>query len=323
MKHLFKYILVSVVFLAGFYLKSGAQTIRAEAKLQQYTIRIGDQTKLFLSVHTPVMQHVTFPKLVDTITSKVLVVSTNKPDTLLDQNDRTLATITQGYTITSFDAATYTLPPFSVKADTSTLKTNELTLQVVSVKVDTTKAIYDIKQPLQVSYTFVDWLKDNWAWVVFPILAILAIAGIFYYLKKRPKKEALIKIAEPVIPAHIIALNKLNELRGKKLWQQEEVKQYFSELSDVLREYIEKRYMIKTHEKTTEEIFESMRRLEIKKEDKDSLHRILLLADLVKFAKEKPLPIENEQSLDDAIIFVTSTQRVTAVDKLEGGDQGV
>ena len=73
-----------------------------------------------------------------------------------------MATITQSYTITCFDAGTYTIPGFAIGTNNGALKTNELTLQVQTVKVDTTKAIYDIKQPLVVSYSFFDWLEDNW-----------------------------------------------------------------------------------------------------------------------------------------------------------------
>ena len=79
-KKFFNYILASLLFLTCLCFKTQAQNIQVEAKLQQYTIRIGDQTKLFLSVHQPVKEHVNFPKLADTITGKVQVVSTGKPD---------------------------------------------------------------------------------------------------------------------------------------------------------------------------------------------------------------------------------------------------
>src|SRR5471030_629924 len=174
-KKYFNYTLCLILFLAAFSFKAKAQNIQAEAKLQQYTIKIGEQTKLFLSVHQPAKEHVNFPKLVDTITGKLIVVSTGKPDTSADQNDKNSITVIQNYTITSFDAGTYTIPAFSIGSSKEVIKTSELTLQVVSVKVDTTKAIYDIKQPLAVSYTFFDWLKDNWYLVVLPIVAILLI----------------------------------------------------------------------------------------------------------------------------------------------------
>jgi hypothetical protein len=318
-KLFFNYILLSLLFLTCFYFNAGAQNIQAEARIDSTTIRIGDQTKLHLSVHQPVTEHVNFPKLADTITGKIQIVGSSKPDTIFDKNDRKLATVTQSYTITGFDAGTYTIPAYSFGATGGVVKTNELILQVQSVKVDTTKGIYDIKQPLKVSYSFFDWLRDNWLWVLIPVLVILLIIGLIWYFKKKPENKPVIQIVKPVTPAHVIALKRLSELRDKKLWQQGDVKQYHSELSDVVREYLEKRYAIKTHEKTTDEIFTGLKYLDITAENRSILRQILVMADLVKFAKEKPLPVENEQSIENAINFVLKTQQAEAVRNTEGG----
>lgn len=314
----FKYIL-AFAFLTCFYFRAGAQSIRVEATLQQYTIRIGDQTKLFLSVHQPAKEHVNFPKLTDTVVGKVQVVNIGKPDTTVDKSDAKNITVIQSYTITSFDAGTYSLPPFSLGTTGGVLKTNGLTLHVETVKVDTTKAIYDIKQPLAVNYTLFDWLRDNWYWVALPLLGILLIAGLIWYYRKQPKKEVMVEAVKPGLPPHIVAINKLKELREKKLWQQDEVKQYYIELSDVLREYLEKRYLVKTHEKTTDEIFAALKYIGIDRENKNMLQKILMLADLAKFAKEKPLPAENEQSIENAIVFVLNTRPVELAGSAEGG----
>ncbi|SEB05735.1 hypothetical protein [Pedobacter hartonius] len=284
-----------------------AQDIQAVAKLEQTAIRIGDQTKLRLSVFQRVKQTVGFPAIADTLNSKIQVISSSKQDTIPDENDPEKITVTKSYVITSFDAGSYTLPAFVFTAKEGALKTNELILLVQSVKVDTTKAIYDIKQPLAVSYTFTDWIKDNWQWVLFPLLGIILIAGLVWYLMKRRGKKPVIQVNKPSLPAHTIALAQLTELRNKKLWQQEQVKEYYSELSDVLREYLEKRYQIKTHEKTTDEIFEGLSKVAITAENKNILHGLLMTADLVKFAKGKPLPVENERSIEDAVIFVSNT----------------
>jgi len=309
MKNRFFNYLLALVLSMCFTVNVTAQNIQAEAKLQQYTIRIGDQTKLFLSVHQPVKEHITFPKLTDTVAGKVQLISTNKPDTTFDQNDRTQATITQSYTITSFDAGTYTIPPFTISTNSGAVKTNELTLQVQTVKVDTTKAIYDIKQPLAVSYSFIDWLRDNWIMVVLVLACLLIIAGLIYYLRKRPTPAPVARPAKPSLPGHIVALSKLSELNEKKLWQQGEVKLYYSELSDILRDYLESRYHIKTQESTTDEIFAALKYKHIAGENWEKLREILLLADLVKFAKEKPLPAENDQSMDYAVDFVSNTKQ--------------
>ncbi|WP_295669970.1 BatD family protein [uncultured Mucilaginibacter sp.] len=314
--------ILALLLLTFLSYKASAQNIQAEAKLQQYTIRIGDQTKLFLTVHQPAKEHVNFPKLTDTITGKIQVVGANKPDTSYDQNDHSLLTVTQSYTITCFDAGTYTMPSFSIGTAGGVIKTNELTLQVETVKVDTTKAIYDIKQPITVSYTFLDWLKDNWYWIVLPLLIVGLVLGLIWYLRSRPKAEPLAGAPRLVVPPHVTALNQLKQLKDKKLWQQEEVKQYYIELSDIIREYLEKRYAIKTHEKTTDEIFDSLKRIIITDTNRSKLRHILVLADLVKFAKEKPLPAENEESIEIAVDFVVATKQQERP-ATEGGNQHV
>jgi len=315
---IFNYIL-TFMFLSCLCIKAIAQNVEVESKLQQYTIRIGDQTKLFLTVRQPAAAHVNFPKLTDTITGKIQIVNIGKPDTTQDKSDPKKITVIQSYTITCFDAGTQTIPSFAFDTAGGVIKTYELTLQVETVKVDTTKAIYDIKQPLAVSYTFFDWFRDNWYWVALPVAAILFIAWLIWYLRKRPKNEPVIQIVKPGLPPHEIALNKLRELIELKLWQQEEFKGYYSELSDIIREYLEKRYLIKAHEKTTDEILAGLRYLGIANEDKNLLRQVLTLADLVKFAKEKPLPAENEQAMYDAMNFVVNTQQFEQTEKTKGG----
>lgn len=309
-RKLINYILVLMVFLSCLSFKAGAQDIRVFVKLDPATIRMGDQTKLRLTVEQPVKEQVSFPKLGDTLTSKIQVIETGKQDTIKDKNDPARITVTKSITITSFDAGAYVIPPFVFTAKGESLKTAESVLTVEAVKVDTTKSIYDIKQPMAVSYSWIDWMRDNWMWVVFPLLAVLIIAGLIWYLKKRAKDKPVIEVVVPGLPVHTIALNKLQELRARKLWQQGEIKQYYSELSDVIREYLEKRYTIKTQEKTTDEIFSSLKGLEITPENKQVLHQLLTMSDLVKFAKEKPLPVENEEQLENAISFVQQTQLV-------------
>lgn len=317
-RQFFNYILL-LLLCACATLNTNAQSIQVEAKLQDYTIKIGDQTKLFLVVHKGIKDQVNFPKLADTITGKIQVVSANKADTTIDQNDKTKVTITQSYTITSFDAGAYTMPPFEFGSTGGVIKTNELSLQVQTVKVDTTKAIYDIKQPLVVTYGFLDWLRDNWIWVLIGLIIIGLIVGVIYYLWKRPKGQPIIQITKPSVPIHIIAINKLQELRGKKLWQHDEVKQYHSELTDIMREYLEKRYNVKTQETTTDEILWALKQRDITDEYRTILQRLLVMADLVKFAKEKPTPADNERSMDDAIEFVLKTQVVDAPKPITDG----
>ncbi|MDB5121315.1 MAG: protein BatD [Sphingobacteriales bacterium] len=303
-----KLIYLLTLILAGFSFGLKAQTIQVEAKLDTTSIPLGDQTQLHLSVRFPAGSVIEFPLLKDSIAGKLQLVSTNKADTSFNKDDVSIQTIRQSYTLTSFDPGTYQIPSFIFKIKTDSFKTVPLTLQVTSVAIDTTKGIYDIKQPLAVSYTFADWLKDNWHWIALALVLISSIVGILYYLKKRSKNKPAVMEVKDTTPAHVLALNKLSALRDKKLWQNNLVKDYYSELSDILREYLEKRYAIKTHEQTTEEIFLALKYKDLDVSSCEILRQILVLADLVKFAKEKPLPADNEKIMDDAVRFVTQTQ---------------
>jgi len=300
MKQYFKACLLLV--LAGMSFVVNAQEVTVEAKLDKPTILLGDQTVLRLTANLPAGGKVVFPILSDTLSAKVQVVSIGKLDTLKDQSGH--LTISQAYTITAFDAGVQTIPAFEFTAQGTSLKTDPIPLQVEAVKVDTTKAIYDIKQPLAVKYGFMDWLRDNSVKVLLGLLLSIVLIGVWFYYKKRKKKEPVIVEVKPIVPAHVQALNKLSELRDKKLWQQDQVKQYHSELTDIVREFLEKRYKIRAMEQTSDEIFSGIRHLEISEENRNQLRQILMLADLVKFAKQKPLNTDNDQSMDNAIGFV-------------------
>jgi hypothetical protein len=314
----FKFLVLGII-ISVFGQSAMAQTVQVVAKLDQQTIKIGDQTKLHLIVHQPAVLHVNFPQLTDTISAKVQIIAAGKLDTLHNKTDTKNITVQRSYTITGFDEGTYTIPAYAFGTPAGIEHSNPLTLQVQTVKVDTTKAIFDIKQPLTVSYTFWDWLRDHWVPVVSVLIAILIIIGIIWYLKTRPKKEVVMEEVKPDVPFHIQILNRLQELRGKKLYQQD-VKVYHSELTDIIRDYLEKRYVIKTHEKTSDEIFASLKFIDMDQESRNLLRQILLLADLVKFAKEKPMPSENELSMGNAIAFVSKTRLVyTQPTPTEGG----
>lgn len=279
-----------------------AQDVSVSAKLDKSSILLGDQTTLRLSANLPANGKVTFPILADTLSSKVQVVSVGKLDTLRDQSGR--ITLSRAYLITAFDAGVQTIPSFTFTANGLELKTDPIPLQVEAVKVDTTKAIYDIKQPIAVKYSFMDWLRDNSIQVLLGLLLIIILIGIWYYFKKRKKVVPVVVEVKPVIPLDVQALNKLAALKDKKLLEQDEVKQYHSELTDIVREFLEKRYKIRALEQTSDEIFSGLRHLEIAEENRNRLRQMLMLADLVKFAKQKPLAVENDQSMENAIGFV-------------------
>src|ERR1700744_1305650 len=201
MKRYFNYIIVLTLVFTCFAFRTNAQNVKVEATLDKVTIPMGDQTRLHIIAHIQAKDQIDFPQLPDSI-GKIQIVSVAKPDTTFDKDNVQNETITRNYTVTSFTPGTYSIPPFTFKTKTGTYTTDSLVLQFKPVAVDTTKAIYDIKEPLQVTYAWFDWLKDNWPWVAIPLAAILLVVALTYYFMKRPKKKAVIAPPAPAIPPH-------------------------------------------------------------------------------------------------------------------------
>ncbi|WP_285009088.1 hypothetical protein [Pedobacter faecalis] len=293
-------------------LAASAQDVRVAAVLDTGVIALGDQTVLRLSAEVVRGKRVSLPALTDTISSKIVIAAAGKADTSDLKNGQDLIRIEQAYTITSFEPGLHQVPGFTFEADGKTYTTDPLPLQVTSVQVDTTKAIFDIKQPLGVSYTFLDWLSDNKVLVGAGLLLILLLGLLWYYFRRRKPAEKPVP-QEPVLAAHVEALQKLDELNAKKLWQQGQVKAFYSDLTEILKIYLERRFRISAQEHTTDEILNALKGLEkvdgdLSAADRAALGQILSEADLVKFAKAVPAPGENDLRLAEAIAFVRATQ---------------
>ncbi|MCB0408971.1 MAG: hypothetical protein KDD29_02060 [Flavobacteriales bacterium] len=301
------YILIALFSI----LNTNAQTYSVEATPDTNSILIGEQINIILKANYRVDEgevNIIFPTLYDTINEFVEIVSKSVVDTIIpDKNDPYAFVKQQKITITSFDSGYYAIPPFKFIINADTVETEPILIEVQTMEVDTTKAIFDIKQPISEPFSIVDWLKDNWWWMIAILVLGIGIFFLIKYLKNRkPKEEPEVII--PDIPIHIIALEKLEKVKSDKLWQSGKVKAYHSHISEILREYIENRYQVNALEETTSEIMHGLRLQNISPVLMNKLTQTLTLADLVKFAKEQPLANENEMSINNAIEFVNATK---------------
>jgi hypothetical protein len=310
----FAIVMLLSVVLAG---ALNAQTVKATASLDTNSIRIGQQVKLQLSVRYRVdngqQVQIHWPGIKDTIIKEIEVVGQSKIDTVIPDKSNPFEFVqTKTVFITSFDSGYWAIPPFKflINNDTTGVNTDPLLLEVGTVAVDTSLAIKDIKPPFEENYTWLDWLKDNMYVVYGTLIAILVVIVIIYLVRHfRKVPPPTVVVEKPKIPAHVIALEKLDKLRNEKLWQEGKLKLYHSTLSEIIREYIENRFRIQAMEQTTDEILHGFRSIAVDEESKTKLRQLLFLADMVKFAKEQPLPNENEMSLSNAYDFVTGTKR--------------
>jgi len=141
----------------------------------------------------------------------------------------------------------------------------------------------------------------------------LAAAGltvlIFWLIRRRKNKKPLFeRKPKPALPPHVVAINKLEELRLAKVWQNGKIKQYHSELTDIMREYLDNRYHFDAPEMTSDEILEALRGIMKNKEAMEKLSGVFFLSDMVKFAKAQPTALENDLSLSHCVDFVNETK---------------
>ncbi len=310
MKHRILYV-VLFVLLSGSIYTLKAQQVSVKASIDSTQVLIGDQLKLLLEIEKPKDLDIQFPLLADTLSSKIEVISHSKIDTfLLDNKER--EKLTQSYLITSFDSGMHMVPAFYFKLKydkmLDSVGTNILAFQMYGMKIDTTKGPVDIKIPYSAAVT----LKEIIPYILGIILIAAILFFIFYYIKWKKKNVPLFSRPEkPAEPAHIVALRELDRIKSQKLWQQEKIKQYYSEVADTIRIYIETRFDIPAMEQTSAETIGTFRQNKNLAESisTDQLQHILSLADLVKFAKYTPLVDDNNLTLMNAYFFVNQTKK--------------
>ena len=278
------------------------------AAIDSTTLFIGDQTDLHLRATCEAGEQVQMPMLAEQLVDGIEIVDRTIVDTTTLQDGR--VQYNQYLTLTSFQDSLFYIEPLAFVSGDDTVWSESLMLNVVQpFEMDSTDmAITDIKG----IYKAPIWWWGILRWV----LLALAIAGVgvggYYlitYLRNRFGNASATDVpTEPLRPAEEVALEKLDAIREQKIWQSGQVKEYHTQLTDVVREYIARRFEVSSAEQTSDETLRAMRGLlSDKKELYEDLRKMLTLADLVKFAKWTTTPDENELSLRSAYAFVKET----------------
>ncbi len=286
------------------------------AAIDSTTLFIGDQTDLHLRATCEMGEQVTMPVLDKQLIPGIEIVDQTIVDTTLLNDGR--VQYNQYLTLTSFEDSLFYISPLPFVSGEDTIWSESLMLNVVQpFEMDSTDmAITDIKG----IYKAPIWWWGVLRWV----LLALAIAGVgvggYYlisYLQSRLAKRDEDNLPiEPLRPADEVALEKLDVIREQKIWQTGQVKEYHTQLTDVVREYIARRFEVSSTEQTSDETLRALRPLLNEQRDLyEQLRKMLSLADLVKFAKWTATPDENEQSLRSAYTFV----KETTIQSLEHG----
>lgn len=278
-------------------------------------ILIGEQVQLILAVPVPDPgnSQVKFPVINDTLNSAVEVVSKTGIDTIKTSPEAKDLILSQQLYITSFDSGVQQIPPFEFEINGTLQRTDPINLQVNTIPVDTTGSIKDLKPIYDVSLTLMDYLDLYWPYLVGGVALVGIIVLLIYYIRKRRRAPKPIpqEPPAPVIPPAEVALQRLQQIEKERIYEQGRIKAYYTEITDVLRHYLEQQFDIDATEQTSAEILNHLRFVPMGKENDLLLRQILMLADMVKFAKEIPGAAENEQTVKKSIRFVEQTKEVT------------
>jgi hypothetical protein len=284
-----------------------AQAQVPSASLDTALLRIGEQVELLLSIDLPTdapAGMVNWPVFGDTLINQLEVVRKGPVDSVQDAAGLHL---TQRIFLTSFDTGHWAIPPFTFVVSGSPQETSPLLIEVRNVALDDPKVQRPAKTIYEVPFSIGYWIRAHLVELLAGLGAlVLIIAGLFYLTRKRKTVPAPV-VEAPMEPVHLRTLRSLRELDASRLWQQGEHKAYHSRITDLLRSYIEERYQVPAMESSTDELLQELGVSPMNNEQRTHLENMLRLADLVKFAKAKPTPAENEQMMAGAIRFVEAT----------------
>ena len=297
--------IIRIVIVALFFV---TQTINANvimyAKMDSATIWQGEQISIKLEVVQDKDEKLELLIPQPELTAGIEVIKVTDGDTLDIKNDR--IQINREIIITSFDSGFYSIPPIKSFIDKDTFFTESLSLKVVPIQISEEELdLKDIKEVWSPRFVLFDFIPF-YVWII--LLALICIGiGVylfFKYYKRHPKQKEEIIVK---IPPHEKALDELNKLNEDKLWQEGQLKLYYTRLTDILREYLDSRFSINAMEMTSTEILTSLRSNKETKLVEKNMKQILEVADFVKFAKMSPLPEDNESAMRNAINFVELT----------------
>jgi hypothetical protein len=285
-----------------------SQQVTVNASIDSQSVRIGDWIRYSVEVKHPSTVKLSMPVPKDTIGQFEIV----RQDTLIRTEENGEVLLKKDFIISKYDAGNYYIQPFTVyysdaQGVRDSAQSNPIPVEIRGVEIDTSQSIKDIKPPLTVPMS---------AEEIAAYVGIIAAVGglgyaLYYYVKKRKRSGGEAdEEKKPNIPPHVLALMELEELEVKRLWQSGEIKAYYSQATEIVRRYFERRYGIMALEMTTGEVMQQLEQFKLQKEITGVIDEMLTGADLVKFAKHQPVAAENELVISQARSIIEQTKPV-------------
>lgn len=262
-----------------------------ETKTDSSNILIGDQ--IVLSIKSNIKDIKNWKEFQDSI-ANFEIISKSKIDSSKTENGWI---ISQEYVLTIWDSGTFFIPSIEIENNSS----DSIKVYVNNVKTNQDQEIKDIKKPINTPVTF----EEAFPYILIFIALALICLLIYYFFKNKEKVIEVKKVEKIIVPPYQIALDLLNTLKDKELLQQNEIKEYHTQISEITRRYIEAGLNIQAMEIASNDI---LNLLEQQRIETKSIKKVFEINDLAKFAKYKPIEIENKECLEMAILFVEQTK---------------
>lgn len=319
---------ISIALLTLLCIATASAKVSVTARLDSVNLLMGKLTTLSLEVVQDKGKPGGFPMFKDVDPSKgyvgvcgdsIELRTSYKADTIELGSNR--IQINYQVPLQAFDSGTFRLPQFVYVSESDSARSNALTLNVVPVNVtaeDPIAGFAQVADPENSSVLDVvpDWIYDYW-WII--LILALAIIGALWAMK-RYKKEGTVLKKKPQPSPYEVAITKLRELKSKNLWEQGMEKEYFTQLTEILRVYLDRRFGINAMEMTSREIMDHLYNSDVK-DKRDYVRQILSVADFVKFAKVRPLPADNIAAYDNAVKFIEETKPLPVTETEDNKDK--
>lgn len=280
--------------------------VLARAQLDTNRITIGDQVWLRVQVSAPPGTDITTiadgalvgGQQLEVLEKREPVTLTTEPELLIEQRWR----------LTTWDSGYVNIPPLEViyrnpAGSADTTRTRPLRLTVLYPPAAADRQIEDIKPIIEEPLRWTDF------WPLYLALGLALLAGLGFWLYRRRSREVPPPPPAVVVPAHERALQRLQELEQQRLWQQGRIKAYQSELTHILRRYLEEAFGVPALETTTRELDRALEKgNHLDAGQRQRLIGLLQIADMVKFARAEPTADIHERGMQDVRRFILDTR---------------
>lgn len=316
-----KYLITFMVFvcsvIAGFHAFGNTPPV---ANAYEHEILIGQQVQVDLSILAPKEGYVIWPELDEAVAEHIELVSNLPIDTILVDTlgQKGVQLLKQSLFLTSWDSGLWVVPPFQFQIGEEKLETEAIMLSVQTLELTEKAELKDIKDIYLFPVTWLEILIKILKVIPYVWGGIILLAILAFLIGRSPKKKAAVNVVKQL--PHEKALGLLTELKSSRLWEEDgQLKAYHVAMSEIVRDYLQHRFVIPALESTTDEIDLLMKKVsEIPEDVKLNLIQALRINDMAKFAKVKPSEQDNVYCLETAFELVNKTLPSPDLDEKEG-----